>query len=241
MRGAARIACLTAALGACATPGREVLSPGDPSVQRALGRVTSAAERRVSLSAVGRLRLDAPRDRGRVEQVVVAERPDRLRLESLDLLGRTSTLLVSDGRRFGWFDGHSFESGPVSPTLLRDRLGLDLTAFEAVAAILVAPSAADSPVRAAFRSGGELVVELDGWRLRLGADGELSGLESLDPAGRTRWRAWYSGWGDVPGGRFPRELRLEIPPARTSVRLGLEEVELNAALHPDVFRLPIND
>ena len=240
-RGAAWLVGLAASLGACATPGPQVLSPGDPHVRSALERVARQAERRVNLSAFGQLRMSARGDRGRVEQVIVAERPDRLRLESLDPLGQTVALLVSDGRRFGWYDGRRLESGPVSASLLRDRLGLELAPREAVEAILAAPSAVDSTVRAAFRSRGEMVVELDAWRLRLAADGELSGLESLDAAGRTRWRAEYSGWSDVPGGRFPHDLSIEIPPARTRVRLALREIRLNAALDPRVFVLPVND
>jgi hypothetical protein len=232
------VAALLATSGCAGLRWRE---PGVPvpvaEAARALERVQQAAEQRQSLRARGRLELDATaRDLGRVDQIVLAERPDHLRLESHSPLGQALSFLVTDGIRYAFFDGERLESGVVDAGTLSERMGLALEPREAVEVLLAAPPAASASQ--AFRRGDELWIHADGWRLALAADGELAALEALDPRGRLRWRARYTGWRDVPGGRYPQQLSLSFPGTRVEARLHLSRVELNAALGPDRFRPP---
>jgi hypothetical protein len=205
----------------------------------ALAEIARAAAGRSSLRAMGRLELDAPAAAGgRVDELVLAQRPDRLRLESLSPLGQALTLLVTDGERYGWFDGARIESGEVTPSTLRERIGVALEPREAVDLLLAAPPLGSELPRAAFRTDTELWVLLDQWRLGIDPSGELAALEALEPGGRLRWRALYQGWRDVPGGRYPQALSLEFPRTRVALRLELSRVELNAALGPERFRIP---
>ena len=59
----------------------------------------------------------------------------RLRLESLNFLGQTQSLLVTDGTSFWFFDGRALDSGRLSEELLSRRLGVDLGPEEAVAVL----------------------------------------------------------------------------------------------------------
>lgn len=204
----------------------------------ALAALARGAEQRTSLRAQGRLELDVPAGGSRVDEVVLAQRPDRLRLESLSPLGQAISLLVTDGERYGSFDGSRIESGELTPTILRERVGLALEPREAVELLLAAPAAASSAPRAAFRTDGELWVHVDGWRVGIDAAGELSALEALDASGRLRWRARYLGWRDVPGGRYPEVLSVEFPRTRVALRLSVSRAELNASLGPEHFRVP---
>jgi hypothetical protein len=70
-----------------------------------LERSRAQGRGRRGIRAVGRLNLDSPGGSGKVKQVILAERPARLRLESLNLLGHTQTLLVTDGQSFSFYDG----------------------------------------------------------------------------------------------------------------------------------------
>jgi hypothetical protein len=233
-------ACALASTPGCALWGSRAvaLPPDDPALRAALAQVEHAAESRRSLRAVGQLRLASRLARGGgVREIVLAEHPDHLRLESQGPLGQALALLVSNGERFTWFDGEQLESGPVDPRLLRERLGLDFEPAEAVAVLLASPPAAGLP-RSAHRRADQTVVRLDGWRLGIGPGGELSALEALDAAGEVRWRARYDAWRDVPGGRYPSLLRVEFPGTGASARLELHHVELNAALDPVLFRGP---
>jgi outer membrane biogenesis lipoprotein LolB len=204
----------------------------------ALAQVARGAEQRTSLRAKGRLELDAPAGDRRVDEIVLAQRPDQLRLESLSPLGQALTVLVTDGERYGFFDGARLESGALEASTLRERIGLALEPREAVELLLAAPAAASASPRAAFRDGSELWVVLDGWRLGIDPGGELAALEALDRRGKLRWRARYLGWRDVPGGRYPESLSIQFPRARVEARLRLSRVELNAALAPERFRVP---
>ena len=60
-------------------------------VQGWLASVEAAGEARHGLRAVGSLKLSSPRGSGRVKEVIVVERPSRLRLESLNPLGQVAT------------------------------------------------------------------------------------------------------------------------------------------------------
>jgi outer membrane biogenesis lipoprotein LolB len=233
-------ACALLGLAGCTLwgPRRVALPAGDPRVAEALERAQHDGLQRHSLRAVGRLRLAGPGGRGGVREIVLVQRPDQLRLESQDPLGRALALLAFDGQRFVWFDGGRIETGLLEPQLLRDRLGLELEPSEAVAALLASPPSAAGSPRAAYRQGEQTLVYLDGWQLRLSAQGELAALEALDGSGGVRWRARYDAWRDVPGGRYPGLVRIEFPPKRTSAELELHDVELNATLEPTLFRGP---
>jgi hypothetical protein len=204
----------------------------------ALAALSRSAVERNTLRARGRLELEGPGRDSRVDEVVLAQRPDRLRLEALSPLGQALSLLVTDGERFGFFDGQVLESGPLEPSVLRERIGIALEPREAVEVLLASPGALGGAPHAAWQDGPELWVLLDGWRVMIDPDGELAALEALDPGGRLRWRARYLGWRDVPGGRFPQSLAIEFPRSRVAARLMLSRVELNAALDPAHFRVP---
>lgn len=207
-------------------------------VGEALALVARGAEQRTSLRAKGRLEVDGPAGERRVDEIVLAQRPDQLRLESLSPLGQALSLLVTDGQRYGFFDGTRLESGELDASTLHERIGLALEPREAVELLLAAPAAASASPRAAFRDGSELWVVLDGWRVGIDPGGELAALEALDPRGKLRWRARYLGWRDVPGGRYPESLSIQFPRAHVEARLRLSRVELNAALAPEHFRVP---
>jgi len=208
------------------------------SAGAALAEVARGAQQRTSLRAKGRLELDGIGRGSLVDEVVLAQRPDRLRLEALSPLGQALSLLVTDGERYGFFDGATLESGALEASTLRERIGLALEPREAVGLLLVAPPELDSAPRAAFRHGADLWLEFDGCRVMLDAGGELAALEALDARGRLRWRARYAGWREVPGGRYPESLSIEFPRSRVAARLRLSRVELNAALAPERFRVP---
>lgn len=204
----------------------------------ALAALARGAEQRTSLRAQGRLELDVPAGGSRVDEVVLAQRPDRLRLESVSPLGQAISLLVTDGERYGFFDGARIESGDVTPETLHQRVGLSLEPHEAVELLLAAPTAAAAAPLSAYRTDTELWILLDGWRVGIDPAGELAALEALDASGKLRWRARYAGWRDVPGGRYPEALSVEFPRTRVALRLRLSRVELNAALGPERFRVP---
>lgn len=197
------------------------------------------AERR-GLRALATLRLESPDGSGSTREVILVERPSRLRLETLSPLGQTQALLVTDGALFAFFDGRGFERGRVTADLLRERFGMDLEPREAVRLFLAAPAIA-------FDSGGDTLVLGQGddrillssaHRVRFGPQGELREVDVLDPAGAVRWSARYERWRDVGTGRYPFGVTLFFPATGVRAELELREVDLNPSLNPELFRVP---
>jgi len=243
LRLRARAICALAwlAFAACATTGgappfRPVQGEEELLRQR-FAAVQADADARRTLRAVGKLRLASPDGSTSVQEVVLAERPARLRLESLNMLGQAATLLVTDGERFAFFDGKRLEGGPVDPDVLRQRLGLALEPGEAVHALLAAPLASDFAPREILGRGDERLVRLPSESVRFAASGELAAIAGLDAHGGVRWLAEYAEWRDVPGGRYPFDLVLSFPETKLRAELVLSEVELNPTLDPSLFRV----
>lgn len=218
-----------------------LLEHGDPRVAGWLERARLDGEARRTLRALGSLKVAARRGGGRVKQVILVERPARLRLESLDFLGQSRSVLVTDGRRYMFFDGQERRNGTLGPKTLLDLMGLDLDPLEAVRALLAAPGASDVPVTRVFARGEERIVEQGSRRLYFTAHGELAAFEVRTPSGEIRWRAEYRSWREVPGGRYPQTLHLSFPASELHAEIELREVELNAELDPLLFRVTFEE
>jgi hypothetical protein len=242
LRLAARAACALAWLwlAACATsegPPFRPIAGEEEALQARLAAATRAADARQALRAVGKLHVKSKDGSVSVQEIVLAERPARLRLESLNLLGQAQSLLVTDGERYSFFDGKTLEDGAAEPGILRDRLGLGLAPQEAVQALLAAPLASDWPPREILGRGDERELRGPEQSVRFAPGGELSRIAALDEQGRVRWEASYDEWRDVPGGRYPFSLVLSFPETSLRAELELTQVELNPALDPALFRV----
>jgi len=244
LRLAARAASalLLLSLAACKTflggPGPFTPVQGEEARMRAwLDAVNQEADKRLRLRAVGKLHVESPSGSGSVQEVVLAERPARLRLESLNVLGQAASLLVSDGERFAFFDGKKLEQGPAQPEILRERLGLALEPGEAVLALLAAPLASDWPPREILGRGELRQLRGERQSLIFSDSGELSAIAALDEKGDVRWQVHYEDWRDVPGGRYPSRLVMWFPETHLEAKLELAQVELNPALDPSLFRV----
>lgn len=233
--------CLAIALAGCATlppdDGFTAISFEREHILERMREVQAHGAERRSIRAQGSVRLESPSRSGRFQQIILAQRPASLRLESQNVLGQTLSLLVTDGDGYAFYDGERLDRGEASPWVLEDSLGLDLEPSEAVEALLVAPVTLRGVPRAVFARDLERWVWTDSERLRIAPNGDLLGYEALDGGGEVRWNAEYEGWKSVPGGRYPSHLTLHFPRARLRAELRLRTVELNAELDGELFRV----
>ena len=242
---------LALGLLACATPTLRPLPADDPRPAVLLERWSAAVADRHALRGVVRLAVDAQRLgaaplRLRSKQRVVMARPARLRVEVQGFLGTTLAVLAVDEGRYAFLEteGRRFESGAVYPTLLRDLVGLDLPAADAVDLVLGIPTAAsDLQIRAAFDAGDGIT------RVELEAEGAVASRRTLDFDGEARLRRWATrsaegeplwearvdAYAPVAGSPVAHRVRLELPTASAVLRLS--GVELNPALEPGIFQL----
>jgi hypothetical protein len=243
LRQGSRAASALAAvlLCACASLGRvpdfQPIAGEEASMRALVERAIRDADERRTLRAVGKLHVAGPGGSGNVKQVILVERPARLRLESLNVLGQAATLLVTDGERYAFFDGKTLDDGDVSAETLRERLGLAFAPGEAADALLVAPKPVAWPPRAILARGAEREVSFADQTLRFADGGELSAIESRDASGSVLWIAEYATWREVPGGRYPFSVVLSFPGTKLRAKLDLSAVELNPKLEASLFRV----
>ena len=189
--------------------------------------------------------LSTPEGSARAKQVVLLERPARLRVEVLGFLNQTVAVLTTDGARFRLFrsDRTSVE-GEVRPSLLWEVAGIALRPDGAVRVLLGTPGLPDGArplppratpgggVRLAFAQGGAVAVfEFDGagalerWRVE-----ELGGHRALV-------EARYAGYAALAGSVFAHQIELSDHRNGTTARVHFAEVELNPTFPPGVFAL----
>lgn len=245
------IAALGLALAlACATaraPAPTPLPESDPRPAALLASVTRDAAARRSLRGVARLAVDGPAGAGRAKQILVLERPARLRVEVLGLLDQTLAVLVTDGARYRLVrsQDRSVDEGPVYDALLGDVAGLALTPEQAVGVLLGAPISAGARVeRAALLPGAGVRLELrrDGAPLREELDCDAAGNVQrwalLGAGGDLLLEARYGDRRPLGGVAFAHEVELRDLRTDASVRVVWSRVELDPVLPPELFAVP---
>jgi hypothetical protein len=245
-RAALFVALLVATAGCRTAATRLPLGSDDPRPEALVRAWQQHAGERRALRGSARLAVDGDALEVRAKQILVVERPSRLRVEVQGLLSQTLAVLVTDGPRYELFraEDRSFETGEVHPGLLRQVASLDLTPEEAIELVLGAPrlDPALAPQRAFETAGGEIVVELGDAqgvaheRRSFDAQGRLRRVERLAEASVV-WAAEFDAYEPVAGVPLAHAIRLEVARPATRAELRLSGVELNPVLPADIFRL----
>jgi hypothetical protein len=246
----ALIALALLAASACRTVIPAVpLAPDDPRPAAFLVGWDEAARERRSLRGRAHLAVDGD-DGGiriRSDEIVVLERPARLRVEVQGFLHQTAAVITTDGERFEIFriDDRSYETGRVHPALLWQEAHIALTPEEAVDVLLGAPAlgAGLAPARAV--DVGEGLIRMDlvdaerRVRRRVAFDrtARLREFEVVGDDGAVLWRARFDDYAAVDGVPFAHDIVLDVAAGATHVEISLRDVELNPALPPDIFRV----
>lgn len=256
-RAAAALTCALAALSCRSAPPLRPLPEADPRPVALLAAWSATAQARHALRGLARVAVDARGARSggedlhvRSRQVVVLERPARLRVEIQGFLGATVAVLATDGRRYDLFrvEDRSLLSGPVHDGLLWEVAQIELTPEEAVDLLLgvaqpdgaldvaSAWDAGEGRVRVAFADDAGVrrrQVEFD-------AEGRLRWLQVREAAGFA-WEARFDDYAPVGGAPLAHVVTLDIDGGRTRAVLSLRDLELNPQLPPDIFRLRERD
>jgi hypothetical protein len=105
-RAGALVACWLAALSAVVGGCASRVPPADLSRDPAalLEQVRAAQARVTRVRGSARVNIESPGGSGTVTELAAAEKPDRLRLETLDFFGNPAAVLVAAGGRFAFHD-----------------------------------------------------------------------------------------------------------------------------------------
>jgi hypothetical protein len=228
-------------------PDARTLAPGDPRPEALLRELAAYARDRSSLRGLARLSLDGPAGSGRAKQILMLERPDRLRVEVLGFLNQTVALLTTDGRDYRLFraEDRSWSGGPLRPGLLWEVAGIALTPAQAVSVLLGTPEPPEGAelARAAALADGGLRVELDVpvrlGRLSLEFDtrSHLRRWSYRDADGAALFEVRFGEYRLVEGRAFAHAIELYDRVNGTEAKVSFASVELNPIFPPEVFVL----
>ena len=246
MRRVAVATLVVAVLSACAT--RKTVSPPAvldttvPTGDQLLSTLSARRQLLRSIRAMARLSYSSPEESRRAKQVILAERPDRLRLEVLSPLGAVFVLTTSGGRLAAYARNEStVYRGAASPTNLERYTSVDLPVHAAVDLLMGTP-----PMAAA----GSVVVSRDDGLVKMWQEAgpavrvtwftpELDPIrfEQHDDQGQVLLRATFAAYTAVSGVRLPTQIALETPASQRQVTIELLEPEVNPPLPDTLFAL----
>ncbi len=225
------------------------LPPPDLSLDPAalLAEVKAAQARVVSVQGRARVGVDAPGRSGGVEQYLVAERPDRLRVESYDFFGNVLSVLAVEGGRLALYDARqrAFLTGAASPANLARLIPVAVTPAELVTLLCgSAPLLDGAPVEAEPGDGLVRLTLRDGdlvQRLEVGPGAALlaSRVRRLTAAGEAPalLDAEFSVHRTRAGQRVPTDLVARAPGDGVVLQLHWREIQVNQPVDASLFRL----
>jgi outer membrane lipoprotein-sorting protein len=207
--------------------------------------LAALAQRRATLRgvrAIARLSYTSPEESRRAKQLVIVERPDRLRFEILSPFGAVFVLAAADGTLAAWArDESTVYRGSASAENLQRYAQVDLPVATAVDLLLGTP-----PLDAELDS----VVSADDGAVELwqdtGRDVQVLWVTlALEPLryeqratdGRVLLRATFGEYIAIDGVRVPTRLGIELPPAQRRIEIALSDTEVNPPLPDAVFAL----
>jgi hypothetical protein len=246
-RRALTVLATVALLAGCTT--RPAPRPGTPQVGAlpSAEDIVAALEQRRgavrSLRAMARLSYASPEETRKAKQLVIAERPDRLRFEIFSPFGAVFVLTAADGVLAAWArDESTVYRGSASPENLQRYAQVDLPVPTAVDFLLGTPP---------FQSDPDSVVSADDGAVEIwqesGRTARVLWLspDLLDPLryeqratdGRVLLRATFGNYASVDGVRVPTQVGIELPPERRRLDIAMTETEVNPVLPDTVFAL----
>jgi outer membrane lipoprotein-sorting protein len=244
MRRAIAVLATALALAGCTTrPTPRPPPPGGVRADAAAIVVADSARRSAlrGLRAWARLSYESPEESRRAKQLLVAERPDRLRLEIFSPFGAVFVLAAADGALAAYDRGAAtVYRGAASADNLRRYTQMDLPVAGAVDLLLGTPPI-DAAAPGVATADGE-TIELwrgtaDGGARVVWYSAALAPLryEERDRDGVVRLRAAYDGYTAVDGVAVATQLDIELPPSQQRIAITLSDVEVNPTLGDAVF------
>lgn len=191
-----------------------------------------------SLRALARVNYSGPDGKGGVQEAVLIERPDRLRLETLTLLGAVLIVTANAGEFIGYHprEGVMVRGRPSRANLVRyTQIPLELAE---VTALLM--GLAPVNLKAQSRQEGDtLVFFANGNKTDAitfsAAEPVPTRWERFDSAGGVEIRATFAEHVNTQGGLLPMRIWLEAPAQNRTLEIRYQEPEINAAIPGESF------
>jgi len=246
---------LLTAAAALVFPGCPRVPPADLSRDPAalLGEVRAAQARVKTVRGSARVHIESPGLSGTVTEFAAAEKPDRVRLETLDFFGNPAAVLVADGGTFAFLDVRAgvFYRGEATPENVSRLLPFVIPAEELVTILCgSAPLLPGTPLEVSVDRGLLLLTlgrgdtgqrlaigeaaSVEWSRIRRTATADGGAASETAPA----YDLEFDDFRRREGVRFPTRLELDAPAGHAHIRLTWrDDLEVNGPLDAGLFRL----
>jgi len=235
---------ITVVLTAC-TPVRPMLI-GDPVSQHfakeLMQKWYESSARVISVQGLAKVKVHSPENSLSGTQVILAEKPDRLRAETLSPFGSPLLLLAADGENLGVLlpSQNLFYTGAASPANLGRFVRIPLRLSDLVSVLLYQPPTINALSEDAFelQEGGWLLIRNGSSRrqeLTFNHERQLVEMRYYD-SDKLLLKITYSNFSEA-GNRFPLLFGIELPEQETTASLEFSDPEINGKLRPGIFQL----
>ena len=232
---------LAVLLSACATVAPPIL-PRLPAPQWESAKLIEALSQRraqfSSLRALARISYAGPEGKHGFDEAVLVQRPDRLRLETLTMLGAILIVTANDKEIIGYHprEGVLVRGQSSKANLLRyTQIPLELDEITALLAGL-------PPVDGAMawrQEGNALIFSVNGVRKdSVAFESQLlvpTRWQRFNGSGAVELTALFSEYITTPAGLFPSKINLDAPLQSKKLEIRFQEPELNATIPADSF------
>lgn len=191
-----------------------------------------------SLRALARVEYAGPDGKHGFQEAVIVQRSDRLRLETLTMLGAAMIVTVNDTEIIGYHvrEGIMVRGKTSKANLLRyTQIPLELDEITT----LLAGLAPVDPSAQWQQEGNALVFSPKGRKTDVVAFESQQPVpthwERFNSAGAVEVKVSFADYIATPPGLFPSRLTVEAPLQKRKLEIRYQEPELNVALSPDVF------
>jgi outer membrane lipoprotein-sorting protein len=221
------------------------VSPAEVSAVELLTKLDARANSLRSFRALADMHYVSATDKLGIREVVVVERPDRLRIEMMSTFG-VALQIATDGktvRAFHRGDRVYYRGAATTENLARfTRLDLDLAEIaDLLVGLPPARPDAHSGSLAYDRKLGEWRVSSTGpggGGVELWFDaGDLNLARALanDSDGRRRYEANFGSYTTIDGVSVPALVRFEVPEQGAKIELRYSKISVNPALEASLF------
>jgi hypothetical protein len=216
--------------------------PQLPAKQWQVGElINSLGERQKqfrSLRTLARLDYAGPDGKGNVQEAVLVQRPDRLRLETLTFLGAVLIVTVNDREIIGYHPREGiFVRGPRTKENLFRYTQIPLELNEMTALLLGLPPV--DPAAPVHQEGPALVFSPNGRKQDVVTFEAQTPVptqwERFNDAGAVELSAQFSDYVSAPAGPFPSRIQIEAPLQKRKLEIRYQQPEVNASLTPEIF------
>ena len=241
-RSSLLLVSLAGALAGCATVTPPTASPQLPAPKweaaKLLDSINQRGEQTRTLRALARVNYTGPEGKQSFDEAVLVQRPDRLRLETLSMLGAILIVTANKQEIIGYHprEGIMVRGQSSKANLLRyTQIPLELDEITALLAGLP-PVNASTPSQ---QDGNTLIFAPSGFKK------DTVSFESQQPV-PTQWQrfnnsgaveltATFTDYVNTAAGLFPGKINIDAPLQKKKLEIRFQEPELNGSIQADQF------